>query len=110
MQQDVQPYSNVDALGRCTCMLPDCSVCSKHYTATLAFSCGHCGGENVAVVILVLAIASIAAVAFVWYMVSTKQEGTARGRVEKVLPLQSIKIVVVVWQIVAQVSTRAMLK
>ena len=57
---------------------------------------------------MVLAIVFLAALAFVWHMVSIEKEGTTRSatfRVGKVLPLQSIKIIVVAWQIITQVST-----
>ena len=91
--------------------LPDCSVCRANYTATLPFRCSECSTGNVAVVVVVIAIAILTALAFLWHMVSNEKEGTTRGvtfRVEKVLPLQSIKIIVVAWQIISQVSTCAM--
>lgn len=62
-------------------------------------------------IFVVLVIAGFAALAFVWHMVSIEKEDTSGAvvaRVEKVLPLQSIKIVIVAWQIVTQVSARAM--
>lgn len=93
-------------------MLPDCSVCSKGYGATLAFRCRQCSDGNSAVIVVVLAIAILAAVAFLWHMVSIEDADSTRGvvvRVENVLPLQSIKIVLVAWQIVAQVNVIAMI-
>lgn len=106
-------YANVGVLGRCTRMLPDCSVCSEGYRTTLAFRCRQCSDGNSAVVFVVLAIVFLAALAFVWHMVSIEKEDSTRGvvvRVEKVVPLQSIKIIIVAWQIVTQVSTRAMIQ
>lgn len=91
-------------------VLSDCSVCSANYTATLAFTCSQCSDGKLAVVVVILAIAFLAALAFVWNMVAIHQEDATLGvavRVQKVLPLQSIKIIVVVWQIVTQVSTCA---
>lgn len=94
-------------------MLPDCSVCGEGYASTLAFRCSRCAGENVAVTVVVLAVVVCSALVFVWHMVSIEQEDATRGiivRVKKVLPLQSIKIVVVAWQIVTQVSSSVTLK
>lgn len=58
---------------------------------------------------MVLAIVFLAALAFVWNMVSIEKEDSTRGvviRVEKFLPRLSIKIIIVACQIVTQVSTR----
>lgn len=107
--QELQPYAKLDRLARCIRVLPDCSVYSEGYAATLAFTCSQCSEGNMAGVVVVLAIAILAALAFVWHMVAfIEQENTARSvfvRVGKVLPLQSIKIVIVAWQIVIQGNT-----
>lgn len=50
---------------------------------------------------------SLVGLVLVWYMVSIEKEGTRGGvidRVQALLPLQSCKIVIVVWQIVTQAS------
>lgn len=88
-------------------MLLDCSVCSKGYGAPLAYTCRRCSDVNVTLVAVALAIVLLAVVAAVWRMVFY-QQGTAAGgiigRLEAVLPLQSLKIIIVAWQIVIQVS------
>lgn len=94
-------------------MFPDCSLCSEGYVETLAFRCSKCSDGKVAVSIVIVAFVILVALAFVWQMVSIAKKDTTRGIVAslgRVLPLQSIKIIVVVWQIVTQVSSREMLK
>lgn len=89
-------------------MLPDCSVCSKGYGKMLANSCSKCSDGREAFIAVALATAVLAVLASVWHMVSIEQEGATQGvvaRFKKILPLQSIKITTVVWQIVTQVST-----
>lgn len=83
-------------------------MCSEGYAVSLVLTCSECSDGNLAVVVVVLAIASLAVFALVRHMVSLEQENITRSifsRVEAVLPLQSIKIVVVAWQIVTQVNT-----
>lgn len=58
---------------------------------------------------VVTIFATLAAVAFVYYLASTEMEGDARGllaRVMKLIPLHSFKIVIVTWQILTQVSRK----
>lgn len=58
-------------------------------------------------VVVAIAIILLAALAVVWHMVSIQQGTATRGtvvRLETILPLQSLKIIVVAWQIVTQVS------
>lgn len=62
---------------------------------------------NVALVAVALAIMLSASLAVVWRMVSNEQGTTTEGivgRLEAVLPLQSLKIIIVAWQIVTQVT------
>ena len=52
----------------------------------------------------------LASIAFLSYMLSGEIEGTDQGivaRVTRFIPLQSVKIVIVVWQILTQVSRTA---
>lgn len=74
---------------------------------TLSFTCTECvdsrGGIAIMAVVAVFSLCAIIAV--ITYLVSG-EKGDSRGiihRVAKRLPLQSIKIVVVVWQILTQV-------
>lgn len=56
----------------------------------------------VAVVVAVLAM--IAFGLFLSYMLCGEREGGFRGVVARVIPLQSLKIVIVAWQILTQVG------
>lgn len=83
-------------------------MCSEGHAVSLVLTCSKCSNGNLAVVIVALGIVSLAAFALVWHMVSLEQGDNKWGifsRVEAILPLQSIKIVVVAWQIVTQVNT-----
>lgn len=77
---------------------------------SLAFTCTECVNSDggiaimVAVAILILCVG----MALCKHLVSGERDGAHEGiigRFIKHLPLQSIKIVVVVWQIVTQAST-----
>lgn len=89
----------------------DCSTCSNGYTAQLGFTCSNCsensaGGIAVAVVLAVVALFVAAAV--VSYVMSGEAGlGAGRGVIERLtrhLPLQFVKLVIVAWQILTQVS------
>lgn len=86
----------------------DCAVCSDGYSAQFGFICRECsdsaGGIVLAVALAVVGI--FAAVVVVSYVTSGERDGSGQGVVERVaryIPLQSVKIVVVAWQIVTQV-------
>lgn len=86
----------------------DCSVCSDGYTAEPGFSCVRCsehaGGVAVAAVLGVVAL--LGAVVMVSYILSGEVAGRGTGivaRLTRFVPLQSVKIVVVAWQILTQV-------
>lgn len=85
----------------------DCSVCSEGYGEALVSTCRKCSrGDAVAAVVAAVAF-SLVGLVLVWYMVSIEKEGTRGGiidRVQALVPLQSCKIVIVVWQIVTQAS------
>lgn len=86
----------------------DCAVCSDGHTEKLSFTCTKCsdGASGVAVVVLLVLAAVIVAVAVVSYVMSGESGGKGRGLVERVaryVPLQSVKIVIVSWQILTQV-------
>lgn len=91
------------------CLLSDCSVCSEGYATTLAFTCSKCSGGNAAAIVVLSAIALLAALLILKHLVSIKQETITGGAVVRVgwfLPVQSIKIVIIAWQIITQVITR----
>lgn len=76
---------------------------------SLVFTCAKCVDDRGGIAILVVVGVFVlgAAIALYMYLVSEEKEGARRGiihRFTKRLPLQSIKIVVVVWQILTQVS------
>lgn len=88
----------------------DCAVCSKGYTAQIGQKCSKCsdstGGIVLAAVLAVLAL--LAAAAVVSYVTSGERAVKGQGIVERVgryIPLQSLKIVIVAWQILTQVGT-----
>lgn len=94
--------------------LADCSVCQDGYAATLAFICARCSGSGQAAVLSVAMVFMVIAVGVVVYivtfLVSTRPTETSdnrlHARVLRALPLASVKIIVVVWQILSQVSVR----
>lgn len=86
----------------------DCSVCSDGYVGNLGFSCTECveGTGGIVLAVAVSVIVLFAAVVIVTYLVSGELEDDGTGfldRARRYLPLKSIKIVVVVWQIITQV-------
>lgn len=85
----------------------DCAICSDGYAQSLAFKCNKCSGNRdiiFAALILPLAVALMGT--FVAFLVSKEQECTGRGRFDRLkelLPLESIRIVIVAWQILLSV-------
>lgn len=89
----------------------DCSVCSEGYTASLGFVCTKCS-DDIAGGITIAAVGSIIFVfvfiAFIIHMLSGMSKDADRGLVARVtsfIPLHTVKIIVVVWQIITQVSS-----
>ncbi|CAN0014564.1 unnamed protein product [Scytosiphon promiscuus] len=99
-----------------------CAVCEEGYASGYQFSCSSCDGENlqsaigtsvalffVALVVLGLVIADLVRVVDELKPDTTSSCGMkltyCRDRVVKAVPLTSIKIVVVAWQIVTQFSS-----
>eukprot|EP00752_Nemacystus_decipiens_P012585 g11145.t1 len=87
---------------------PYCSVCSNGYTAQLGYTCDKCsdstGGVVIIVVAVIVAVAGGLAVA-VYVMsgeVGRTRRGRLFGRLFRNIPLQSVKIVIVAWQILTQ--------
>eukprot|EP00752_Nemacystus_decipiens_P009914 g8846.t1 len=86
---------------------PYCSICSSGYTGGLGFTCSKCsnsaGGIVLAAVFAVMAL--VVVIAIVVYVMSGKAGTGKRGIVERLgryIPLQSVKIVIVAWQILTQ--------
>lgn len=84
-------------------------MCSSGYTGGLSFTCSKCSSSAGGVVLaaFLAVVALVVAVAVVVYVMSGKA-GAGRGgmvdRVGRYIPLQSVKIVIVAWQILTQVS------
>lgn len=86
----------------------DCAVCSDGYAASLGFSCTRCsdGKRRVAVAVVLGVFALTGAVAAIIYLVSSPRKGRGESLVDawkKYVPFQSVKIVIVAWQILTQV-------
>eukprot|EP00752_Nemacystus_decipiens_P007555 g6749.t1 len=91
---------------------PYCAVCSEGYLAQFGFVCGKCSNSAAGVVLAVVlaVVAFFAVVAVVSYATTGEGNGKGRGLVERVaryVPLQSVKIVIVAWQILTQFTSLA---
>lgn len=83
-------------------------MCSDGYTPQLGGTCSKCADEasGVVLVAVVFLVALVLAVAVVSYVLSGESGGRMSGvvaRVTQFIPLQSVKIVIVAWQILTQV-------
>ena len=89
----------------------DCSVCEKHYSTALAFKCNKCSDSYQTTVLIVAIVVTIMAatggIYMTVYLVSMESD---KARMTRLLfkllhyvPLQAIKILVVLWQILTQV-------
>ena len=75
----------------------------------LAFTCTKCtdSGASIAIISVVIVLGLGAIIVLYMHLVSGEMSGAREGivqRVTKRLPVQSIKIIVVIWQILTQVS------
>lgn len=89
----------------------DCAVCSDGYIPTLEYVCDECSDSDGrwALVVIISVLSVVALAVFVSYMVSGEWEGASRGiaaRIAPYIPLQSLKIILVAWQILTQVRAR----
>ncbi|CAM9112289.1 unnamed protein product, partial [Sphacelaria rigidula] len=101
---------------------PYCAVCEEGYASGYQYSCSSCFGENkrsamgtsialllVALVIITMVIANLIRVldenSTDTASILEKRLTSCRERIANIIPLTSIKIVVVVWQIVTQFSS-----
>ena len=89
----------------------DCAICSDGYSANLGFSCKKCSNSigGIVVAIVFTLVVAVAVIPIVSYLLSPELgPGTKRaciGRLVGYIPLNSIKIVIVAWQIVTQVRS-----
>lgn len=89
----------------------DCSLCEDGYTSGVGFSCIKCTPSNkklsIALVATLAVILVVACVAIVLHLLSGEMTGTGRGCIDRMarrIPLQSVKVIIVAWQILTQVS------
>lgn len=92
-------------------MPTDCSVCSYGYTQELNFACRKCSGSTsgIVVVTVLVLVALCVGAAVVSYAMSGEMAARRRGPLGSLLqniPLQSVKIVIAVWQILTQVRAK----
>lgn len=86
----------------------DCSVCIDNYVKGTGFTCTKCS-ENIwgiVAAVTTLVISVLIAFAAVKYVMSV-EKSTRPGIIARIfrrVPLQSVKIVIVAWQILTQVS------
>ena len=90
----------------------DCSICSKTHIYGTSFSCRECSDRAIAITIvaILVVLATAIGLATVSYLVSAEVVGRGRGIVEAIVrrvPTQSVKVVIVVWQILTQVREAA---
>ena len=91
---------------------PYCSICSDGYSTTLSFTCEECLESDVGAVLVasVIMVSIVAVVLLFKYLVSGEIDVKKQSLVHKALkrlPLQSIKILIVVWQILTQFTSIA---
>ena len=91
-------------------LIADCSVCSKNYVSSLRFTCGECFDRTTVIVTatLLLGLALGVVIAIISYLVSAEVADARRGIIDYMMqriPLQSLKIIIILWQILTQVRT-----
>eukprot|EP00903_Cladosiphon_okamuranus_P014374 g13345.t1 len=94
---------------------PYCAVCETGYSPSLAHTCTRCSSSRrhglVAAAGIVALVAVVAVVAIFKFLLSAEDEernaGCFHGRVVRAIPVQALKIIVVVWQILTQFADAA---
>ncbi|CAN0137715.1 unnamed protein product, partial [Ectocarpus fasciculatus] len=91
---------------------PYCAICSEDYSAKLGFTCSKCpnraGGIMLATALAVIGLFTVVAVvSYVAWRVGPNTGFGAAGHLKRYLPLQTLKIIVVAWQIVTQFTSVA---
>ena len=89
-------------------LLPDCSVCSKNYAPSLSYTCRECSNSavGIAVATALTLLAAAVGIVIVSHLLSGEMVGSGRGIVDRLtrrVPMHSVKIVIIVWQILTQV-------
>ena len=103
----VTPFMATPRCGPPAFLFSDCSVCSKAYTPGLNFICQKCsdGTNGIAFTVVIIVLVIAFGLEIFSYLVSAEVGGAGRGIVDRVtrwVPIQSIKIIVVAWQILTQ--------
>ncbi|CBJ48858.1 polymorphic Outer membrane protein G/I family [Ectocarpus siliculosus] len=91
---------------------PYCAVCSDGYTTELAFACTRCSGGagRIALAAVLAVVVLCVAFAVASYAMSGRVGDVRSGvvaRLGQYIPLQSVKIVIVAWQILTQFTSVA---
>lgn len=91
---------------------PYCSICSEGYSEHLSFSCRECSDDNTDTIIaaaILSVVGLIVVIMLAYYLTSSETDSNVglSGVMKRYIPLQSLKIVVVTWQILNQFSSVA---
>ncbi|CAN0089674.1 unnamed protein product [Ectocarpus fasciculatus] len=94
---------------------PYCAVCEIGYSPSLYHTCTRCSSSRsrrlLAATVIAVLVALCAVVAILRYMMSTELEDRDAGRFHRrvlgAVPVQALKIIVVVWQILTQFADAA---
>ncbi|CAN0093617.1 unnamed protein product [Ectocarpus sp. 4 AP-2014] len=94
---------------------PYCSVCEPDYSPSFSYTCTQCSSSRrqglLAAIVIVAIVAAFATVAIFKSLLSAElQDSNMRcfhGRVRQAVPVQALKIIVVVWQILTQFAAAA---
>eukprot|EP00903_Cladosiphon_okamuranus_P018661 g17175.t2 len=120
--EDILACYNVDAcLGGVTgtsgyCLEgyegPYCSICSDGYTGGPVFTCSKCSSDagGIALAAVLAVVVLLVAVAVAVYVMSGNTGVGSKGMIERLgryIPLQSMKVIIVVWQILTQFTSVA---
>ncbi len=98
----------------CSCLgrscRTDCAVCSDGYTERLGSVCSKCLSHASGIVLAAFFLVGIilAAILVALYVMSGKRTGTRQRLVDRwarLIPLQSLKVIIVSWQILTQVRS-----
>ena len=91
-------------------LLLDCSVCSQDYFRTEGFRCSKCPSKpssRTAALTVLGVLAGLLLMLFVYYMIRIEKRRVAWNQsnngFKKILAVQSLKIIIVSWQIINQV-------
>ncbi|CAN0174738.1 unnamed protein product [Ectocarpus sp. 4 AP-2014] len=94
---------------------PYCAVCETGYSPALAHTCTRCSSSRrqglVAASVIAALVVAFAVATIVEFLLSTEDDegnvGCFRRRVLRAVPVQALKIIVVVWQILTQFADAA---